>query len=117
MKNVKVKKSELIEKVELNKSKHREIFEEALDGYKQEMLKHLSQMISDVEKGTSVDHHIPLVKPINHLQDYDAAISMLKMSVEEHVELDIISFRNLVMDNWGWKEDFIISNTRYTKSK
>lgn len=44
--------------------------------------------------------------PVEHLADYDRAISKLEFSVADKVSLDAQDFDAYVLNNWSWKESF-----------
>ena len=116
MDKVRIKKSELLTAVKKNRENHRTIFLEALDGYKKEMTSRLESMLVDIRHGKRISHSISLPQPMDQTKEYDQAIKMLEMSVDEIIELDDESFRNLVMDDWRWKEQFSASNIAYSKT-
>lgn len=109
-----VKKDELLTIIRKNRNEHREIFEEALDGYKKKMITYLESMIVELRKGNRISHHISLIQPIDQTKEYDRAIKMFEMSVDDIVELDEESFANFVLDDWSWKDNFINSNSVYS---
>lgn len=114
MRKVKVKNEQLLAILKTNRESHREIFLEALDGYKQEVLNLLDGMIKDIKNGKKISHHIALVQPMDQTKEYDRAIKMLEMSVDSEVELDETQFSELVMDEWNWTNNFLASNVNYS---
>ncbi len=113
--NMKFKKTELITILKKNRDQHREIFEEACEGYQKRMIAHLQTMLNDVKRRASVSHHIGMSIPIDQTPDYDRAIRMLDMCVDDVIELNEQTFANYVMDDWNWTNNFLASNTRYSK--
>jgi hypothetical protein len=114
MRTVKVKKNELLETVKKNRNQHKEIFEEALEGYRQKLLKYLEERIEDVRSGKKIEQYIALVEPVNQTKDYDKVIKMLEMSVDDIIDLDSVSFSNFVMDEWNWSDTFLNTNACYS---
>jgi hypothetical protein len=112
----KVKRTELIAILETNKANHRKIFEEALEGYKKEMIKQLLRMLKDVRTGKRVQHIISLPTPRDMTEAYDTALKMLQMNQEETVELTTQDFACLVEDKWEWRRDFLHSNSLYSRT-
>lgn len=53
--------------------------------------------------------------PIEHIADYDRAISKLEFSVADKVSLDSQDFDAYVLNNWSWKESFSVSNSSLIK--
>lgn len=114
MDTVRINKLELMKKVKENRKEHKEIFDEAMAGYKDAMTKHLNAMLEDVQAGKLIDHRIPLTQPVDHTKEYDTILTMLEMSVDKDVELTSHNFRQYVMDDWDWKDNFLHSNVRYS---
>lgn len=115
MKTVKVKKSELLDIVQKNLAEHESIYEEAMAGYQRELLKVIDELRSKVVAGEQISHSIGLTRPTSHKKSYIQAIKMLKMSIDSEIELDEIAFANYVMDDWNWKDNFILSNSFYSQ--
>lgn len=114
MPKVNVNREELLTILRKNKAQHREVFEEALEGYRVKMINYLEDMLDDVKKGKKVDHYIRLPLPEDQTKEYERAIKMFEMSVDPVVELDDDSFRELVLDQWHWREKFINTNSTYS---
>ena len=49
------------------------------------------------------------------VKDYDRAIGMLEMSIDNEVEITSLEFQHYIQDDWGWKNSFLLSNTKYLK--
>lgn len=114
MKSVKVSKVDLLVALRDNRSGHRAIFEEALEGYKDTVLGLLSQHVKDVKAGKVKMIQVFLPEPEDHTKDYDRVIRMVEMSLEDELELDQSEFRQYVMDDWSWKNQFLTSNSTYS---
>lgn len=116
MRTVKVKKTELIEKLTANRAAHRAQFEAALAGWEQAVLAELQQALDDARAGKQYRTYFALPQPSDHTEDYDRALAMLTMEVEDTVTLTDVEFSELVMDNWRWKPDFLSTNASYSVS-
>lgn len=108
MKTVKVSKDELIKKITENRDSHKKLLEEALEGYQKLAVKKLESKIRAVKAGKKV-RSITFDIPQDYSKDYDRALKMLEMSVDKEIELDQNEFRQYVMDEWGWKQQFLMS--------
>ncbi len=53
--------------------------------------------------------------PVEHLADYDRAISKLEFSVADKVSLSAEDFDAYVLNNWSWRESFSVSNSSLIK--
>ncbi len=114
METVKVKKSELIAKLKANRAEHREIFEEASAAFRKEVIKVLDDRLADAKAGKRIRLRIDLVQPMDQTAEYDQAIAMCDMSVEEEIVLSHEHFRCYILDNWHWRDQFIASNSSYS---
>lgn len=119
MDSVNVKRNVLIGSVTENMKTHRVTYEEAVNDFKiavQAITKHnqaitkriVSGDISSVAKLKSYPS-----APTNHLDEYERALSMLSMSVDDVINLDQSTFDQLVRDNWSWKRSFTAVASSY----
>ena len=109
-----VKKSELLSKLQENRSKHAEIVKEARDGYINAAKKALMKKMKKLEDGKIEQLYFSIKPPEAHFEQYDTAIEMLKWTTDEEIELDSVEFRNFVMDKWDWSHGFLVSNSCYS---
>lgn len=114
MKNVTVRKEQLLEALQRNRGEHQAIFEEALAGYKEEVIKQLEAHLAAVKAGKVKRVQVYLPTPENHTKDYDRIIAMVEMSVEDELVLDQQSFAQYVLDDWTWKRQFLTTNSAYS---
>ena len=112
---IKVDKLELIRKLTENREKHRAIFLEASEGYRTAAIAELDSMLADAKAGKTIRRSVTLVQPMDQTKDYDRALQMLAMSVEDAIVLEESDFRCYVLDEWNWKAGFSASNIRYSK--
>lgn len=135
MREVKVKRLELLEKIKANRLKHISEYRDGVNGYKELAIKkvleihqkakkdlkeNVERILSKIENmtpeeiengpGNSViilqqlSFNLPV--PVSHEKDYNQVISMLEMSVDEHLTIKSDEFACYVMDDWDWKIDF-----------
>lgn len=52
--------------------------------------------------------------PRTHENEYEQAIQMLEWEKRPNIELTAGEFRNFVMDEWDWKQKFLVDNQFYT---
>lgn len=121
---VKVKKTEMIAKLKVNRKKHKEDYEEAKAEYKlcymdalaeiknsmKASLKSVDTLIKleDLNRENLPDLHFPfhLQAPINHLECYDSTLDMIEASVHDFIILTSSEFNKYYRDNWDWKDGF-----------
>ena len=114
METVKVRKVDLIQRIEENRAKHRSIFEDACAGYREAAIRELDRSLADAKAGRKIRQFLELVEPVDHTDDYDAILEMLRFSVDDVIELDARSFNQYMRDQWRWREQFVLSNSNYT---
>lgn len=116
MELVRLDKDDLLGILRENREQHRAIFEEALEGYRDEGIRLLEQHIADIRAGKVREVFIRVPRPQDHTSDYDRVIRMLEMSQDDVIEVSEQDFRSYVMDDWAWKQDFLVSNRMYSKT-
>ena len=127
MRDVKVKRDELLVKVRDNRVKHVAEYEEAVSGYKQAAVEAIDRAMEQLKgrvKNLRAGEVLALdavmfnlAVPRNHAKDYDQVIMMLEMSVDEHLTIKSDEFACYVMDDWAWKQDFLQVSNTYTNKK
>lgn len=115
MQSVKVDRKELLLIVRENKEKHIEAHKLAREGWHSECLNILQSTQSKMSKDPSFVPNPMLLSavPTSHEEDYDRAIVMLDMSVDDSIELPSAVFDQFVMDRWQWKHTFDAASSKY----
>lgn len=116
MRPVRVDKNQVLTTLKANRENHRKIFEEALEGYRTEAIKQLDEHIKELKSGKPKRTYINVPYPEDHTEDYDTAIELLEMSVDNEIELDVETFKAFYKDAWGWKQQFLASNSGYSRT-
>lgn len=116
MRSVKINKGELLKIVRDNQKKHVKEFNESVKDYKKAALKIAKEHVEmaksgDLEQIAKIKS-MP-AKPNSYEKDYDRAIRMLELSVEDVIELEDDIFNQLVLDEWTWKHQFVASGALY----
>jgi len=114
MRAVTVEKSQLVGIITNNRAAHRQIFEEAVEGYKKEGIRLLEEHAERIKKGNLVEVYVRLPRPEDHTTDYDRVLKMLEMHSFQEIEIDQESFASYVMDDWTWKRQFLATNSAYS---
>lgn len=107
MEKIIVDKTELLEKVKQNRTDHRAIFEEALEGFKRSVEEELSRLLAEARAGKRQDIRVVKTCPKDHTGDYDRTIAMIEMAKGDEVTLAEHDFAMYVMDDWGWQAEFL----------
>ncbi len=113
---VTVSKTKLLETLRSNRENHRKIFLEAQEGYRGAAIAELDRMIQEARGGKKIRRSLTLIEPVDQTGDYDRAIRMLEMSIDDSVKLAEDDFQCYVMDEWRWKQQFTASNFNYSKT-
>lgn len=118
MNEVKVKKVELLEILKKNRADHRDIFLKAQEGYRKAAIEELDRQLNDARNGKPflLTRFTALVQPKDYTGEYDRAILMLQMSVDDIVTIEKEQFANFVQDKWQWSRAWAASNSSYTSS-
>jgi hypothetical protein len=113
LETVRVSKTKLLEKVKANREEHRATFEEAIAGWRDEIVRRVEEILRDAKAGRDVPLHIGVVRPEDHTSDYDSVISLLEMSEDDELELTYQQFNQYANDNWGWQHQFLATASTY----
>ncbi len=114
MRTVKIRKSELIEAITKNRSIHIDEYVKASEGYRDYMVCELGKAIDRLKSGENIELRFDYDKPPkDHAKEYDTALKMLSMSVEDEIELYDSEFKSLVLDDWEWQHAWKLGNSKY----
>lgn len=116
MQSINVDRISLLEIVKKNREKHKQTFEAAYEIYRQKAILELSLNLKEAERGKKIITTIAMPEPLSFLEDYDQAIQMLEMSIDDSIELTSSNFSNLVLDKWHWNGKFVASISSYSSS-
>jgi hypothetical protein len=109
---MKFKRVDLLERLTANRENHINTYNESKEGYRLIVQRELAEALATMEGDSEhtlnfwVDLDSP---PVCYSKDYDNAIEMLSMSVQDEVELDSNQFKKLVQDQWDWSDAFYTS--------
>lgn len=113
---IKANREQVLETLRKNRDAHVKMVAEAREGFLLEAKSWLRARLKEVKAGKAPDLESDLEPPPNHTNVYDTAIRMLELSVDGTISLTSEQVRNLVMDEWDWKEVFIQTTTNYSNS-
>jgi len=108
-----VKKAELIEVIRANREGHRDVFERALEGYRQVVTRELEDKLDDIREGKLIESWSRYPVPEDHTKDYDRILRMLELDVRDEMELSEQEVAWFIMDDWDWKRQWNTTNTAY----
>lgn len=116
MTDVNVKTAELLGTLKKNRETHRTIFLEAQAGYRAQVILELDAMAAEARGNKRIRRAVTLVEPVDQTREYDRAIRMLEMAVDDTLRISAEDFQCYVMDEWRWKSNFTASNSHYSKT-
>jgi hypothetical protein len=108
-------KDELIAALTKNRADHRVKFLAAQKGYRAKVVEELDAALDRARSGNEIDAFrvVQLPLPMDHTSEYDNAIEMLEMCVDDEIEISRQDYACLVRDEWGWKAAFTTTNSSY----
>ncbi len=111
-----VSREKLLEALKANRAKHAEDHADMLLGWRGKTRQHFEQQLAAInsDKWKSFQGRGVLARPPCFLNDYDIAIKMFEMNVEDEVELEGPQFQAFVLDDWGWKNLWASNMTAYS---
>lgn len=107
--NVLVNKQELLVTVQKNAQEHDEIYKEAVEAWRVQIVKYHNKQIRHIKKHGEEDANAAMAiprQPISNATEYKRAIKMIEMSTMDELELTAQQFNQLVMDEWSWSGNF-----------
>jgi len=114
MNTIKMKRSELLETLQINQDNHMADYEEAVEVWQNKAAKALAKAAKKAEKGKITLNPLKdLPKPVNYGEEYNDAIARVKADVREELELDENQFRQWVQNKWAWQRQFAASTEIY----
>jgi len=116
MQSVKVDTAHLRTIVQTNRDAHHKVFIEAMEGYRKLAIEELEHSIQEAKAGRKIHRLILLEEPVDQTKQYDTILRMLSLTTEAEVTLSYREFRQYVMDEWDWMDQFVMSNSRYVSS-
>jgi hypothetical protein len=102
--------------LEQNRSTHAEAYEKAKLGYIKVTTKQVEEYLTRLANGELLERAYLPAPPEDHTSDYDDAIEMMRWAKDDTIELTQQQFRQYVMDDWGWKDNWVTSNTAYLQA-
>ena len=111
-----VEKARLLSALKENREKHGAAYEKAKAGYLKLAQRRLNEWLERLMNGELLDRAFLEAPPDDHTGDYDDVIQMMEWSQNDSIELTQGQFKQYVMDDWGWKDQWVTSNTAYLEA-
>jgi hypothetical protein len=116
MEEVKVKVSYLIGILTENRHEHKKAFELAYSGFRNKVIIAMEENLEKAKSGGEVITRIDSNPPIDHTEDYDVALDMLRIHMESEITITQEEYKNLILDKWHWSSSFRSSSSSYASS-
>lgn len=113
---VTVEVQQLLIALRANRQGHNAEYQKAKAGYLKVTAEKLSDYLQKLADGELVVVRVLDNPPEDHTREYDEAIAMMEWAQESTIELTQAQFRQYVLDDWGWKEQWVTSNSVYTQA-
>ena len=115
MNSIKMNRLELLEIVKENKQKHIDAYAESIEDYKVAVLKITTTNLKMAKTADLEQFKFKTIpsKPTSYEDNYTRAIRMLELSVEAIIDVEESIFNQLVLDEWGWKQQFTTLSASY----
>lgn len=108
-----VDKKQLLQILRDNQVKHVSIFNEAKAEYRRKAIEWLADQLARARDGLPFTLEATLEEPRSYARSYDDAISLLELTIDQVVEINIQDHRSLVLDEWAWKAHFTQNSASY----
>ncbi len=109
-----VNKIDLLATLRKNREGHKEIVQEARNGYIKKARLALEHRLEELRTGKLVALSFNLQTPLDYTEVYDNSIAMLEWNTRAEIELQADEFRQLVRDEWDWSSSFYATNSHYS---
>lgn len=103
--------------VQRNMATHKKDYKEAFKGYKKECIEILKENLEAMESGDSRRLYLNETPPEDHTKDYERVLKMANASVSKTVVLTQEEFSAYIDDDWGWKQNWMVANTKYMTTR
>lgn len=106
--------SRLIEILRENRTKHIDVHERALAGWRKRVSQEIETLRTKLTSGDlNMSVSISLPRPESYTDAYDTVIRMLEDTTDETIRLESAAYRQLVQDQWEWSTGFITTSRAY----
>jgi hypothetical protein len=108
-----VRKDELLTILRGNQSRHRAVFEAALEGFHKEAQRQLNSTVKAIRNGSRRTVYVRLEAPQDHTRDYKRVIRMVEMHQGDTITLSEDDAAQYIEDDWGWKRAWLQNSSSY----
>lgn len=114
-----VNRLSVIEALKRNRTAHRALFDEAIDGYRKKIIQILEESLTRIRSTATTSGGAPTPialpdPPMSRVPIYDRYIGFFESSSEPMIMLSVENHAAFVQDNWVWKQQFLESIAPYS---
>lgn len=113
---VTVRVVDILEALRTNREAHIEMYEEAVEGYRERCEEELINRLEKVRDGKLTNLAFNLQPPKSHVKDFDRLIRMFEMTTEHEIALSEGQFKCYVENEWDWSRNWVLSNSSYSST-
>jgi hypothetical protein len=114
---VNVDKDRLLATLKANRENHGAAYERAKAGYITVTTKQVESYLTRLANGELLERAFIPPPPEDHTSEYDSAIQMMEWSSDTTIELTQAQFAQYVQDDWGWRQQWLASNSTYLEAQ
>lgn len=117
MKEIKVKKDDLLRHLKEERDKHVTEYLEALRGWRQKVMETLAAELERLQNPDEEPNLYPfqtMPKPVSYEGSYDEAIAICEWEQGEEMTLDFQQFNQWVRGEFTWRQMFRATNSAYS---
>jgi len=114
---VTVRRTELLEALRGNRTKHAADYAESLVGFKAAFIEEAEKLLAAAKAGKTDKQVIGLAEPKDYTKDYDRVIRMMEMCTADEVTVTEQQFSQFVLDEWQWQAQFNATKMRYSNAR
>ena len=115
MDTIMVDKADLIATLRDNRDRHRAIFIQAQEVYREKVVEALDSMLAEARRGGKIVTFVNLPTPEDHTSSFDTAIEMLEWHQDDKIELSRRDFTRYVQNKWEWEASFAANTMSYSE--
>jgi roadblock/LC7 domain-containing protein len=105
-KTVNVERLKMIESIKAGLALHTKTYNEALVDFKEYALIEVNKLQAAIAAGDYSKTAINLIQPVSHIKEYEEAIEIFEMSVDENINIDLDTFKAYFKNEWQWSRGF-----------
>jgi len=99
-------------KLQANLARHKDLYQEARDGYCEKAKAQLCEAVDRLKDGKLIRLRFDLEPPTDHSEDYERVLRMLDACTDESMEITEEQFAAYWDDDWSWMYNWVCTNSK-----